>query len=361
MSDKSLSDWIEPKYKTKKSSNVIPVSKKHSGTEEDITEITVEQIGYEEEDFESDLSFGQEIKAHQRNSNGRLIDREIPFESELPSPGVATKISREQYIRPNLEKIIFDEKELKKLKGSVVDLMLEKIAPKNFKELVLSSYARIFEESIEYISFFLAQRQKNLFNEIEEKDKLLEQLGQRINQIYLALKDKELDVDDDIQTERPDIPSSLNDLNDESIYIDGECYQLEECFFVIDGANIALANKNNDDEGRLANLYLLIEKLRSLGIKNYKILCDPSLNYRIDNKEKYSELNKNKIFYETPAGTEADLFILQYAKLNNAFIITNDMFRKHYVRFGEEWIRKRRITFSFIDDVLFFDRLYTDL
>ena len=103
----------------------------------------------------------------------------------------------------------------------------------------------------------------------------------------------------------------------------------------------------------------MIKKLNSFGIKNYKIICDRSLFYTIDNQEEYSELIENDSFIETPGGTEADFFILKFAKEIDAFIISNDMFKEFYKFFGKNWIKSKRITFKIIEGLLFFYKIYT--
>ena len=121
--------------------------------------------------------------------------------------------------------------------------------------------------------------------------------------------------------------------------------------------NIALAIKDSENKAMISNLYQLVERLHSLGIRNFKVISDRKLHYNIDNQEAYVALKDRNTFEETPGGTEADYYILQYAMQKDAFIVSNDMFRNHYSRFGEEWIKKKRITFSFIDGALFFDRM----
>ena len=66
---------------------------------------------------------------------------------------------------------------------------------------------------------------------------------------------------------------------------------------------------------------------------------------------------QDKHFVQTPGGTEADPFILQFAIKKDAYIISNDLFRDHYDRFKKEWILDRRITFKIIDDNIYFDNI----
>jgi len=145
------------------------------------------------------------------------------------------------------------------------------------------------------------------------------------------------------------------------ININGQNLKLEECNFVIDGANVARECNHGSNGGSIANFRKLFEKLHIFQINNYITLCDRSLNYTIDDKKTYRELvDKGKIV-ETPGGTEADHFILKYAKKNDSFIISNDLFREFESIFGKHWIREKRISFKIINDTLYFDKIYTSV
>ena len=125
--------------------------------------------------------------------------------------------------------------------------------------------------------------------------------------------------------------------------------------YIIDGANVILAKRDSSGKGMLSNIILLLSELENLGIKNVQVVCDASLRHDIDHKERYENFIRQNIITQAPAGTEADLFILQWARKRNALIITNDQYKDHYARFGEGWIKSKRITFSIIDDDIFFE------
>ena len=143
------------------------------------------------------------------------------------------------------------------------------------------------------------------------------------------------------------------------IFMGDKYIKIEDCNFVIDGANIAMDSKSPEELAKISNLELLKKKLNFMGIKNYIIISDRTLYYKIDNKEAYSNMVQDREIYETPGGIQADYYILQYAKENNAYIISNDMFRDFYEYFGREWINNRRITFKMIKDTLFLDKIFT--
>ena len=143
------------------------------------------------------------------------------------------------------------------------------------------------------------------------------------------------------------------------IYINNDNHKLAECSFVIDGANVARECNYGINRGRISNFQGLFDKLEHYQIDNYQIICDRSLYYTIDDRKKYIELIEEGKIIESPGGTEADHFILKYAKDNDSFIISNDLFREFETIYGRDWIRNRRISFKFINDKLYFDKIYT--
>jgi len=93
---------------------------------------------------------------------------------------------------------------------------------------------------------------------------------------------------------------------------------------VIDGSNIAYeGNKTKKEKAKLSNIMLVKKTFDSNGINDYKTICDHCLYFCIDNQEDYSHFVKNEEIIETPSRAEADIFILQYARKNDAFIISN--------------------------------------
>ena len=72
--------------------------------------------------------------------------------------------------------------------------------------------------------------------------------------------------------------------------------------FVIDGANIAYDVKTSINQPKISNILLLKENLDTIGINNYKIICDRSLFYHIDDQAYYSQLIENKEIIEITGG-----------------------------------------------------------
>ena len=127
---------------------------------------------------------------------------------------------------------------------------------------------------------------------------------------------------------------------------------------VIDGANIAFEVKSRDNKARISNLIILKQTLEDNNIINFKVICDRSLHYRIDDPQIYDDLIKaDNRFIESPGGSQADSFILQYAYNINGWILSNDNFRDYSSVFGKKWIQNRRISFRIIDKEIYFDKL----
>ncbi|MFX0140756.1 MAG: hypothetical protein ACFFDN_44370, partial [Candidatus Hodarchaeota archaeon] len=63
-----------------------------------------------------------------------------------------------------------------------------------------------------------------------------------------------------------------------------------DAIFVIDGANIALDQKDSNGKGLISGLYTLETALQNFGVSNYIIISDKSLRYNINDREGYSEL-----------------------------------------------------------------------
>ena len=216
----------------------------------------------------------------------------------------------------------------------------------------------------------LQDKRKKLLDEPKyEKESTIEE---RFKKQQEKFKKRSMQIDDTLDFEptkpvepqksrikEPHKPLTQFSADKKLIYINKKYIKIDECNFVIDGANIAREGISDNNGGKISKLYKLFKKLNSFGITKYIVLCDRSLYYTIDNKKEYNYLVKNGRVSETPGGTEADHFILQYAKENDSYIISNDRFKEFRNFFGSAWLSKHLITFKFIKDNLYFDKIYT--
>jgi hypothetical protein len=113
---------------------------------------------------------------------------------------------------------------------------------------------------------------------------------------------------------------------------------------LVDGSNVA--HFTEGDGPRLQNILLVMEKLRSEGLQPL-IVADAALRHQIDDKAQYERLIESGVVHQAPAGTDADFFILSFAREKDARVLTNDRFRNVAREFAKE--RDRVIRFMIVD------------
>ena len=113
---------------------------------------------------------------------------------------------------------------------------------------------------------------------------------------------------------------------------------------LVDASNVAHATEGG--EARLRNIQLVREKLREEGLEPI-IVADAALRHQIDDKPAYEKLIDEGKVHQAPAGTDADYFILSFAREMDARILTNDRFRDRAKDFPRE--RNRVIRFMIVD------------
>ena len=113
---------------------------------------------------------------------------------------------------------------------------------------------------------------------------------------------------------------------------------------LVDASNVAHATEGG--EARLRNIQLVQKKLREEGFEPL-IVADAALRHQIDEKGAYERLIDDGKVHQAPAGTDADFFILSFARELEARILTNDRFRDRAQEFAEE--RDRIIRFMIVD------------
>ena len=91
----------------------------------------------------------------------------------------------------------------------------------------------------------------------------------------------------------------------------------------------------------------LVENLNVLS-ENIYCICDPNLQFIIDDKKGFHKLTKNGTIFIAPK--IADEFILLLAqKFEFCFIISNDKFREYFDQLPNiEWLRQRKVSFMII-------------
>lgn len=113
---------------------------------------------------------------------------------------------------------------------------------------------------------------------------------------------------------------------------------------LVDAANVA--HSTEGATAKLSNIRLVMDKLTEEGFRPL-IVADAALRHQIDDKAAYEKLIEDGVVKQAPAGTDADYFILSFAREMKARILTNDRFRDRAVEFAEE--RDRVIRYMIVD------------
>ncbi len=93
---------------------------------------------------------------------------------------------------------------------------------------------------------------------------------------------------------------------------------------VVDGSNVA--HSSEGEQPHLANITVVCDKLREEGYEPL-VLTDAALRHQIDDRAGYEKLVDDGHIRQAPAGTDADYFILSFARELDASIVSNDQFR----------------------------------
>ena len=101
---------------------------------------------------------------------------------------------------------------------------------------------------------------------------------------------------------------------------------------LVDGSNVA--HSTEGEPPQVANLIAIRDKLRSEGLDPI-IVADAALRHQIDDPQKYEQMIDEGMVRQAPAGTDADYFILSFARELNASIVSNDRFRDRIKQFPE--------------------------
>ena len=120
---------------------------------------------------------------------------------------------------------------------------------------------------------------------------------------------------------------------------------------IVDGSNVAHATEGQ--RARLANIALVQEKLRMQGLEPI-VVVDAALRHQIDDSPELERLIASGALQQAPAGTDADWFILNFARELDAKVLSNDRFRDRIAHFPE--IRGRVIRYMIVADEVVLER-----
>jgi hypothetical protein len=101
---------------------------------------------------------------------------------------------------------------------------------------------------------------------------------------------------------------------------------------LVDGSNVAHSSEGGPPE--LSNIVAVCDKLREEGYEPV-VVVDAALRHQIDDRVGYERLVDDGSIKQAPAGTDADYFILSFARELDASIVSNDRFRDRQKAFPE--------------------------
>lgn len=120
---------------------------------------------------------------------------------------------------------------------------------------------------------------------------------------------------------------------------------------LVDGSNVA--HSSEGEKARLRNIELVVARLEEDGLEPI-VVVDAALRHQIDDAQKYEALIEGGEIRQAPAGTDADWFILSFARELNAYIVSNDRFRDRQEAFPDA--HERMIRYMIVEDEVVFEK-----
>ena len=120
---------------------------------------------------------------------------------------------------------------------------------------------------------------------------------------------------------------------------------------IVDGSNVA--HSTEGEPPHVANLLIVRDKLVEEGLKPI-IVADAALRHQIDDTRQYEKLIDDGVVRQAPAGTDADYFILSFARELRASIVSNDRFRDRIKQFPEA--KERVIRYMILNNEVVLER-----
>ena len=120
---------------------------------------------------------------------------------------------------------------------------------------------------------------------------------------------------------------------------------------IVDGSNVA--HSTEGERPRLRNIILVRDKLREEGMEAI-LVVDAALRHRIDDPAGLERLVDAGEVNQAPAGTDADYFILSFARELDAAIVSNDRFKDRIAAFPEA--EDDMIRYMIVADEVVFER-----
>jgi hypothetical protein len=120
---------------------------------------------------------------------------------------------------------------------------------------------------------------------------------------------------------------------------------------LVDGSNVA--HSTEGERAQVRNILAVRDKLLAEGLEPI-IVADAALRHQVDDSAAYEKLVDAGEIRQAPAGTDADYFILSFARELNACVVSNDRFRDRVKQFPEA--RERVIRYMIVNDEVVLER-----
>jgi hypothetical protein len=120
---------------------------------------------------------------------------------------------------------------------------------------------------------------------------------------------------------------------------------------IVDGSNVA--HSSEGDQPSLENIHVVVRKLEAEGYEPI-VVVDAALRHRIDDGDGYERMVEAGRIKQAPAGTDADYFILSFARELDAVVVSNDRFKDRWKAFPEA--QERVIRFMIVNGEVVFER-----
>ena len=120
---------------------------------------------------------------------------------------------------------------------------------------------------------------------------------------------------------------------------------------VVDGSNVAYAVEGEGP--RLEHIRVVCRKLEEEGYRPV-VVVDAKLRHTIDDPAGYEAMVEEGRIRQAPAGTDADYFILSFARELDARVVSNDRYRDRASAFPE--VADRLIRFMVVEDEVVLER-----
>jgi hypothetical protein len=120
---------------------------------------------------------------------------------------------------------------------------------------------------------------------------------------------------------------------------------------IVDGSNVAHSSEGG--EAKLENIRLVCDKLREQGYTPI-VVVDAALRHQIDERDEYESMVDDGAIRQAPAGTDADYFILSFARELDASVVSNDRFKDRLEAFPEA--RECVIRYMIVNEEVVFER-----